>query len=482
LADGSTRIAVKLGKRPAEDDAKDGDEDGRAAKRARVITPPAWPAPTTDLTLPGYGTKAPDTFMIRLPGGLVRWLKLPPERPFSMTRSKLEILARIAKPASADKLFERVNWRTVRSDEGKQSMEQRVKSGYTIGINGYKDDYGICSWDELAKLGAPTEVLTTEYPFHAVGKLQMDNNVTLRELHKLGAKGSLQWGSTSVSLTTPTPLPPLVDFLADDWNAWHLGSSSLVRSANARPESFSSFNWHHLLQRETFSGLKQDMTGRITATFQRCGHRLLFYCRPSKSFGELKQEEGDSLYRMEDYERMGNWFVLVVRPGELLVQPPGSCYALYTPENNIIRTSQFLMYTTLREYERWRRNVARELTWTPDFAGMSALRTIYRLAIMLQHSRSELDLPGIHFHAMARMILKPADYLPAPRTEEDRRTQTLFLKLLQNVIKLDNVDARERAKIKLGEAVLKEETADCVIAALGVRKMLVQLGVAEDTL
>ncbi|KZO94181.1 hypothetical protein CALVIDRAFT_539226 [Calocera viscosa TUFC12733] len=483
IADGSARLAVKLGKRPAEDDAEQEDDDGRPTKRKRVSTPAARPPQPTDNTLPGYGIKEPDTFMIKLPGGLVRWLRLPPERPFSTARTKLQTLARIARPASADRHFERLQWRDLSSDERRVTMEQRVKNGYIIAINGYKDDYGICSWDELAKLGAPTDVLTTEYPFHAVGKLQMDHSVTLRELHKLGAEGSLQWGSTSIPLKTTGPLPPLVDFLADDWNAWNLGSSQMVRPPNARPESFSAFNWHHLVQRETFSGLKQDVTGRISATFQRCGHRLLFYCRPSRSFMALKQEEGDALYRMEDYERMGTWFLLVVRPGELIVQPPGPCYALYTPENNIIRTSQFLMYNTLREYERWRRSVARELVWSPEFPAMAVLRTVYRLAIMLQHSRSELEVPRIHFLSMARMVLKPGDYLAPARTEEEKKVQSLFLKLLANMHKGDQAErGGGGGGGRVPEPVLREETADYALAAAVVRRRLVQLGVPEDTL
>ncbi|KZT60899.1 hypothetical protein CALCODRAFT_491831 [Calocera cornea HHB12733] len=178
----------------------------------------------------------------------------------------------------------------------------------------------------------------------------------------------------------------------------------MARPPHARAESFAAFNWHHVLQRDTFSGLKQDVTGRMTATFQRCGHRLLFYCRPSRSFMALKQEEGDALYRMEDYERMGTWFVLVVRPGELIVQPPGPCYALYAPENNIMRTSQFVMYNLVHEWERWRRSAARELAWAPDFPAMAVLRTAYRLAIMLEHTRSGPSFPHLSFvpHATSR--------------------------------------------------------------------------------
>ncbi|EJU02392.1 hypothetical protein DACRYDRAFT_116094 [Dacryopinax primogenitus] len=473
---GQSTIRPQAGKRAAEENGENEDSQERAAKRPRIPTSSTWSRSVVDSSLPGFGTQTPDTFNVRLPGGLVRYMKLPPERPFSTERDKLTTLGRISRPSSADQFFARLNWREVNTDEGKRALQQRVATGFMQVIHGYKDEYGICSWDELAKLGAPTDVLITKYPFHSVGKLTMDHKVTLRELHKLGAEGSLQWGSTNIPFQTEKP--PLLDFLADDWTAWNLGSSQLQRPPHARPQSFTAFNTHRLIQRDAFTSLQ--VTGRTAVQVQRCGHRVIFYCRQKKF--DLSIDEVEALCTMEDYERLGSWYVLVVRPGDLLIVPPGLRSATHTPENNILRSSELLLFSGIKEYERHLRAAVSKELWSAEFGGMAALRTVYRLVILWQHTRPEFDLPRAQFLAMSRLVLRPVDYLPPPKTDAERRIQSLFLRLLVSLTKLEQVDIKGRAGVKVLDGVLREEMADYALAATGVRKAMVRLGVSEDGL
>ncbi|KAK0482825.1 hypothetical protein EDD18DRAFT_1362462 [Armillaria luteobubalina] len=150
--------------------------------------------------------------------------------------------------------------------------------------------------------------------------------------------------------------PPPFGLMDDGYDAWNNTSSQYDWPHGLSREQWSDMNWGLLHHATMYTDEHHDADGKMTLIIGKQGSKLWVVTFPKKP---LEREHVHTYFDQalqfelptEEDELLCVSFTLVLLPGDIYFQLPGTIHAVYTPEASFMRGASFWSLDTMHQAE-----------------------------------------------------------------------------------------------------------------------------------
>ncbi|KAG2081945.1 uncharacterized protein F5147DRAFT_783481 [Suillus discolor] len=237
-------------------------------------------------------------------------------------------------------------------------------------------------------------------------------------------------------------------------HGWNQTTNCVPIRSHVHPDNFTAKGWALLHHAGFVTYPHHDAEGTLTWVRMEAGIKFwaIFSLRDGANNRIGLQ---DLSVKLADYARHKTWIhkncdaeVLTLRPGDMLILPPGVVHAVYTPVPSFSTGGHFYHYSCMHLTELARYIDAEVGESTTNQAMDHALETLRRMVIMLPYLSRRVVLPRRALLSLCLMACKGRQYRAAgsnASSVEDTETAPPCFHIVQVVYEFLGITQRIRA-------------------------------------